>query len=441
MSTTLVLAHGVGGREDLPLPFSYALTGAAIALVVSFAALGLLWRRPKLTGVAAGRPLPRHLASALDGPVLRWALRVLGLAVTAFVAVAAVLGRDDALNPVPGFVYVLLWVGLVPASLLFGPVWRLLNPLRTIHRGLAFLLRTPPERGVWAYPDRLGYWPAAAGLLAFTWLELVWPHSSDLASLRLWFACYATAQLLGALAFGDRWFERGDAFEVYSSLIGRLSPLGRRRDGRLVVRNPFDGLDGLAPMAGLAGVVAVMLGTTAYDSVSNAPWWMSFMGSAPLPDILVGTLGLLIAVALAAALLASGAGAAGAIGGSRFSGLPTAFAHSVVPVAVGYLVAHYFSLLLFEGQRTLILASDPLGTGADLFGTAEHGVDFNVVTPATIALVQVIAVVTGHVLGVIAAHDRALRLFPARRAVASQLPLLALMVAYTVGGLTLLFAT
>ncbi|MUL43674.1 hypothetical protein FZ103_21335 [Streptomonospora sp. PA3] len=435
------LAHGVGGREDLPLPFSYALAGAAAALVVSFAALGFLWRRPKLTGAGAGRPLPRHTAAVLDSPALRWSLRTAGLAAAAFTAVAALLGPDDATNPVPGIVYVLLWVGLVPASLLFGPVWGLLNPLRTLHLALSRLARTPPGRGLWDYPVRLGYWPAAAGLLAFTWLELVWPHSTDLTALTVWFTCYGAAQLLGALAFGDRWFARGDAFEVYSALIGRLSPLGRRRDGRLVLRNPFDGLDAVAPAAGLAGVVAVLLGSTAYDSVSNAPWWMSLVASSALPEAAAGSLGLLAAVLAAAALLAAGAGAAGAIGGMRLAGLPTAFAHSVVPVAVGYLVAHYFSLLVFEGQRTLILAADPLGTGADLFGAADRSVDYTVVTPAAIALVQVLAVVAGHVVGVVAAHDRALRLFPARRAVASQLPLLALMVAYTVGGLSLLFAT
>ncbi|MBB4932285.1 hypothetical protein F4561_003105 [Lipingzhangella halophila] len=441
MNETLVLAHGVGGREDLPLPFSYALAGAAIALVVSFVALGLAWRRPRLSGAAAGRPLPGRLQAVLDGLPMRWALRAFGLAVTVFVAVAAVFGPNDALNPAPGFVYVLFWVGLVPASLLFGPVWRLLNPLRTIHLCLARLARTPPERGLLPYPAWLGYWPAAAGLFAFTWLELVWPHSADLVNLRLWFTGYAALQMLGALAFGGRWFDRGDAFEVYSALIGRLSPLGRRADGRLVLRNPFNGLDGLAPAAGLAATVAVLLGSTAYDSVSNAPWWAGFLQSGPLSGVAGGTLGLIGAVLLVAVLLTMGARAAGAIAATPHAGLPTAFAHSVIPVAVGYLVAHYFSLLLFEGQRTLVLASDPLGTGADLFGTADHAVDFTIVTPATIALVQVIAVVCGHVLGVIAAHDRALLRFPRRRAVLTQIPLLVLMIAYTIGGLTLLFAT
>ncbi|ASU82214.1 hypothetical protein CDO52_04915 [Nocardiopsis gilva YIM 90087] len=435
------LAHGIGGRDDLPLPLSHALTGAAVAVVVSFVAAGLLWRTPRRPGDTAGRPLPPRLQSALDGPVIRWGLRLLGLAAAVFAAVAAVLGRNDALNPVPGFVYVFLWVGLVPASLLFGPVWRLLNPLRTVHLLLARLTRTPPDRGLWRCPDWLGYWPAAAGLLAFTWLELVWPHSTDLASLRLWFAAYAAVQLLGALAFGNRWFDRADAFEVYSTLIGRLAPLGRRGDGRLVLRGPFSGLDGMKPVAGITATVSVMLGSTAFDSLASAPWWIGYTQTVPLPGLLTGTLGLVGMALLAAALLSGGALLAGVIGGRSRAGLPSAFAPSVIPVATGYLIAHYFSLFLFEGQRTLILASDPLGTGANLFGTAERGVEFSVVSPETIALVQVGAVVAGHVVGVVAAHDRAIRLFAARRAVLTQLPLLVLMVAYTVGGLALLFAT
>ena len=48
--------------------------------------------------------------------------------------------------------------------------------------------------------------------------------------------------------------------------------------------------------------------------------------------------------------------------------------------------------------------------------------------------------VLGHVLGVIAAHDRALNVLPERHQLTGQLPLLVAMVAFTVGGLYLLFA-
>lgn len=437
---TRLLAHGIGGREDLPIPFSYALLGAVIVLVVSFLAVGLLWRTPRLDGARAGRPLPPPVQTVLDSPPLRIALRLLGLAATAYVAVAAVFGPDVAANPVPGVVYVLFWVGLVPLSLLFGPVWRLVNPLRTLHLLLARVLRTAPEQGLLPYPAWLGYWPAAVGLLAFAWLELVAPDNTTVPVLRTFFLVYAGLNLLAAAVFGSRWFDRGDGFEVYSTLVGRLSPLGRRADGRLVLRAPLQGLDTVPVAPGVVATVCVVLGTTAFDGLSNAPSWVRFVQSGALGHVSAGTLGLLGCVAAFAAAYLVATLLSGRLSDAGRGSLPRRFAHSVVPIAVGYVVAHYFSLLLFEGQRTLMLLSDPLVNGANVFGTAERGVDFTLASPATIAVVQVVAVVIGHVVGVISAHDRAVRLFPRRQAVRGQLPLLLLMVGYTLTGLTLLFA-
>jgi hypothetical protein len=438
-----LLAHGVGGREDLPIPFSYALTGAVVVLVISFAALGVLWQTSSLRGDRAGAPVPNAVQTLADAAVTRWAQRLAGLAITAFVAVAAAFGPDLANNPAAGFVYVLFWVGLVPLSLLFGPVWRLLNPLRTLHLLLTTGLRMRPEEGAVGLPRGLGYWPAAVGLFAFVWLELAAPRNTSTPVLLLFFALYAAVQLLAATVFGERWFDRGDAFEAFSALIGRLALLGRRHDGRLVLRNPLDGLDGLRPAPGLVATVCVLLGSTAYDGFSNSTFWVRFQQEGPFgltSSSTLGLLGMVLAVAVTYSVAAWLAGALGHPAEGTRARLPGAFAHSIVPIAVGYLIAHYFSLFVFEGQRTLILASDPLVNGSNLFGTADHGVDFTLVSAATIASVQVAAVVTGHLMGVVAAHDRAVRLFPRRQALAGQLPMLALMVGYTLGGLTLLFA-
>jgi len=438
-----LLAHGIGGREDLPISLAYALMGAVVVLLVSFAALVVLWPTPSLRGDRAGVPLPLGLQRVVDSPAFRWALRLAGLALAGFVVVAAVAGPDLANNPTAGFVYVLFWVGLVPLSLLFGPVWRLLNPLRTLHLLLARVLRMRPEEALVALPRRVGYWPAAAGLFSFVWLELAAPRNTTTPALLLYFALYTAVQLMAAAVFGSRWFDRADAFEAYSSLIGRLALLGRRTDGRLVLRNPLDGLDGLPAAPGVVATVSVLLGSTAYDGFSNSPWWLSFQQNSPLSLTVSSTLGLLAMVLVVALTYSVAAWLAGTLGhpmaGTRAQ-LPAAFAHSIVPIAVGYLLAHYFSLFVFEGQRTLILASDPLVNGSNLFGTAERGVDFGVISASTIASVQVAAVVTGHLLGVVAAHDRAVRLFPRKQAVSGQLPMLLLMVGYTLGGLTLLFA-
>ena len=187
---------------------------------------------------------------------------------------AATLGRDDALNPTAGSVFVLLWIGVPLLSLLFGPVWRLVNPIRGLHGLLSALMRTPGDEGLSVYPRRLGYWPAALSLLAFVWLELVAPENTSLRVLRTFFAAYLAVQLLGATYYGSRWFGRADGFEVFSSLLGRLSPFGRRGDGRLVVRDPLSGVAGTPIAPGLFAVVGVLLGSTAYDSFAGSPWWV-----------------------------------------------------------------------------------------------------------------------------------------------------------------------
>lgn len=435
-----LLAHGVGSREDLPISFTYAVTGAAVAIVASFLALGLLWREPRFEPATAGRPVPTRLARVLDGRPLRAGLRVLGVLITAYVVMAAVFGRDDALNPTAGSVYVLFWIGVPILSMLLGPVWRLLNPIRSAHWALSRALGSRPEEGLGPLSPRLGYWPAALSLLAFVWLELVAPENTTLAVLRTFFAAYFAVNLLAATYWGSGWFGRGDGFEVFSSLAGRLSPLGRRGDGRLVLRNPLVGVAGTPAAPGLFAVVGVLLGSTAYDSLSGSPWWVTRLQEGPFSAEVTGTLGLLGLVTLVTGAFSGAAALSGRGSGLRPAEVGAQYAHSIVPIVMGYVVAHYWSLLVLVGQQTVIQLSDPLGNGSDWLGTGGRGVDPTLADPTLVAVLQVVSVVTGHVLGVVLAHDRAVRILPARRAVVGQVPLLVLMVAYTVGGLSLLFA-
>ncbi len=421
------LAHGIGSQHDLPISPFYAFAGAFAALFVSFLALGLLWSTSRFRGERSGLALPAALQRVADAPATRTTLRGLGLAAALLVLLHLLLGPDDpAHNPAPGAVYVLLWVGLVPASLLLGPVWRLLNPLRTLHRLLSRALRRPGT-GHHPLPARLGLWPAAAGLFAFTWLELVSPDPASTTTLLIALATYTTAHLLLAARYGEAWFADGDAFEAYSALLARLSPLGRRDDGRLVLRNPFHGLDATPERPGLVATVCVLLGSTAYDGFSDNPTWINTLQTSPLGRTPTATLGLLGSIALVGTLYCLCAAATRLVSGPH-PGPLTAFAHSLVPIALGYLIAHYFSLLVVEGPRTVSMA---LGTDNAPEPSPPLG-------PGGLAALQVIAVVTGHVLGVVAAHDRSVRLFPPAKAVAGQLPLLALMITYTIGGLSLL---
>jgi hypothetical protein len=326
----MLLAHGVGTRGDLPVPVWLAAGGAGLAVLISFGALTLLWRKPLLGGAAAGWPIPHPVASVLDSAAVRGALRGLATLITVGVCLIGLFGPANAQrNLTPWAFYVTFWVGIVPASLLLGPVWRILNPLRLVHAALSRLLRLDPRQGVLALPQRLGYWPAAASLAAFAALELVVPGRSQ-PDVVAWFVLvYAVVHIAAALVFGQRWFERGDGFEVYSTLLGTLAPLGRRRDGRIVLRSPLDGLKTIEPAPGLVAVMVTLVGSTAYDGLSRTSFWNSVIPSGPT----TATLGLACCILLIAAVYLLGTWRV-VIPGQRDAPTPTTFAPTIVPTIV-----------------------------------------------------------------------------------------------------------
>ncbi|MBA8795326.1 hypothetical protein FHX74_002954 [Friedmanniella endophytica] len=455
----LVPMHGIGNRRDLPLPFGFVVGGAAAALVVSFVVLFFAWRSPRYRPLLD--PLARQVSDVLTAVVdargFRIAVRVVVLLVYLWAGLALFAGQDLLTNPVFGFVFVWMWVGLVPLSLLLGPWLRVTNPLRTLHRGLCALARTDPDEGLATLPARLGCWPAAVGIFGFAWLELIQPDRTTLPVLRVWALAWLVLLVLGAVVFGRRWIAAADPFEVYASAVARLSPW-RRVDGRVTLVNPLAGLTASTPPPGSAAVVAALLGSTAYDSFSNTTFWISTVQDSTLPPELWQTGGLL--VMMLAVGLSFGLGtvlmAPFTAPRRRAVELPRLMAPTVVPIVVGYAIAHYATLLVVEGQRTAIHWSDPLGLGWNVFGSARMGVNASIYDhPTAVAVVQVVAIVGGHVLGIVAAHEKSLQLFaPAgadgrtapgaepglRTVVLGQLPLLVVMVFYTCAGLLLLFS-
>ncbi len=434
-----MLAHGVGGVQDLPLPRSLAIAGAVAALVLSFAVLAYAWRTPRFEN-APSRPAPGWVAGLVESRPWRFGLRAFGLAVFGFAAMASVFGKDDLNNPFFGMFFVFLWVAPVPLSLLFGRFWRAVSPVRTVHLGIAKLTGSTPSQGMLDYPMRWGYWPAAVGLFAFVWFELVYPANNELGPVRLWFAAYVAIMVLGGALFGDTFFSRADPFEVYSSLIAKLSIWGRR-EGALVVRSPLANLHTVTPRPGLLAVVGVLLGSTAFDSFSGLFAWQRYLQQHADSETLVSTMALLSFCVAVPGLIALGS-VLTASGEVPRRALPGLFAHSIIPIIVGYIVAHYFTFLVHVGQLTLIQMSDPLGTGANWFGTADLSVNYWLAKhPTLVANIKVLGVVLGHVVAVIAAHDRAISILPGKHQLRGQLPLLAVMVFFTAGGLFLLFSS
>jgi hypothetical protein len=421
------------------------VVGAGCALLISFLVLAILWRTPRLTGATSGRLLPGWVGTAADSPVLHVLVRVLGLVIAGYTAWAALAGADSSANPSLGVFYIYLWVGLVPLSLLFGNVFPLLSPMRTIHLLVSRGLGSPPDQGLIAYPRWLGYWPAAVGLFTFVWTELVNPRADHVSTVVTWCAVYVAVMLIGSAIFGDRFLSRADPFEAWFGLVAKLSPWGRRDvDGRrrVVVRNPLDNLDTVDPDPGLVALVSVLLGSTAYDSFSTSIFWLRTTSVPGVIDptaldtlVLVGFVVLVMVTVSVASVIGTG------LPWPQRRLLPRQMAHSLVPIGVGYILAHYLTLLLETGQAYVVFLSDPLVTGdANYLGTADWTVVYFLsLRPTLLATLKVGFVLTGHILAVIAAHDRAVKVLPERSQVSGQLAMLVLMLFYTVGGLLLLF--
>ncbi|HUR23953.1 MAG TPA: hypothetical protein VMZ73_08805 [Acidimicrobiales bacterium] len=425
-------AHGLGARTDLPLPLWMFAYGAGAALIISFAGLAVFWRTNRLEGGIEGRTVMR------PGPLQRALLiagRALGMALYLLVLIAALFGDPDtAENIAPVFIYVVFWVGVTLICALVGDVWRLVNPFDTMAAAVERVRGGRPFA-----PYTWGRWPAVAALAGFVWLELVPSNRAEPRTLAVAIVGYTLAVLAGVVRWGRDWLRQGEGFTVFFGLLGHMAPLYKDDDGRIRLHPHLTGLVGLKPDAATQAIVIVALGSTSFDGLSRTRFWIDLTRNlSSLERSLLSTAGLIWAMSVVTLAFVGAMRVTGRLHRRRFQELSASFVHSLVPIAFAYALAHYFSLLVFEGQSALALASDPLGRGWDLFGTAGQAVNFTLVSTTVIAYVQASGIVAGHVAGVVVAHDRALAVFPQKEATRSQYPLLAAMVLFTVGGLALL---
>jgi hypothetical protein len=444
-----LFAHGIVGRADLPIPETLFAAAAAAVLVVSFVGLALGWSQPKLQA-KTGRPLfavPRALEVVLGA---------LGVFLFFLTVYAGLFGTDtQSQNLAPTAVYVGFWVGVPFLALLFGDVFRYVSPWRALGRATGWIgsrfgaLPEPLE-----YPARLGRFPAALGLFAFAICELAWARGTQPGSLAVLMLVYLVVMIVGMSLYGvEPWVRNADAFGVLFGLIGTLSPLGREgEDDKVRLRVPGTGTARLAPVIGTVALLVVSVGSTAFDGAKEGALFNDLaqdlqgffrdlgfgIGTALELGFVVGLAG---AVLIVVAIYALGMRGMRPPPGKTRRDLGLAFSHTLIPIAAGYLVAHYFSLLAYNGQDLWRLLSDPLGDGSDLFGGADRDIDYGVVSATGIWYVQVVALVVGHVAALVLAHDRALELYgSARAATRSQVVMLVLMVAFTCLGLFLLSA-
>ncbi|MDX6626268.1 MAG: hypothetical protein QOE56_1257, partial [Solirubrobacterales bacterium] len=406
---SLPFAHALVARQDLPIPAWLFAWGASIVLIVSFFALSAAWRKPRFEtdnwrpfGATLSDLLLSRPAQALCGVI---GVSLLGVAIYAGLDGTEAPDRNFALT----FLFVTAWLGFPFFSALLGDIFRPLNPWRAIGRaaGAGFELIAGQRAAHLDYPEKLGRWPAAVGLIAVVWLEVVYgasggvavgldPHAAGVAA-----SVYSVYTLAMMAVFGvEKWCERGEVFSVYFGMFSRLGCFGIR-DGRLGRRRPLSAATSWAKIPGSLAVVIASIATTSFDGAQEGAFksaieWLFERLADTNMDLtwalrLTDTIFMLICFAGVGLVYLLGVrGMRTVRGAPSLAKLRTGFAHTLIPIALAYLVAHYFSLFVFQEQAQFTyLLSDPLGTAnTDLFGTAEVGIDFALLSSQTIWYVQ-----------------------------------------------------
>jgi hypothetical protein len=438
-------AHALAQRYDLPLPLGYFLMAAGAAVTVSFAILALYWRHdpePKQSTdhVALRGTIPASIVATLQ---------FFFVGALVIIVAAGLIGDQRTFkNITPVAVWVIWWVGFGIFSAFVGNIWALINPWSTVFDFAGAQARR------WAkslslqlpYPRWLGAWPACALLLLFAWIELVAPGRDVPRNVAAAILIYSGLTWAGFMVFGrDAWLKNGEVFSVLFGLISRFAPLEFTYDGhwRVGLRPIAAGLLTREPLEpSMTAFVLLMLGTVTIDGLMETPpwaavveWFLTRRGGVDANPAAYGALQTVLLVLgplLLAGLYLAVVAMMARIARSNISALGGMFVLSLVPIAIAYHLAHYFSMLMVAGQFIIPLASDPFGYGWDLFGTMLYRIDIGVVDAKFIWYLSIIAIVTGHIVAVWVGHVTACALFRDERiARRSQYPMLVLMVAYT----------
>lgn len=437
-------AHTAERAFVLLLPTGYYLIGGALAVAASFVVLMFVPAALVERAVAARLTLmhirlPRETASSL----LAFALLVV------LVAAGFYGSRDPLANPLPLTVWTLWWVGVTLLHALCGNLWRWFNPWIGPFR---LLRRDTKAGGLVSYPPWLGYWPAIAAFLAFAWFELVHPAPDDPAILAKAVIGYSLVTWAGMALFGaGAWLDRAEAFSMFFGFVARLAPCAVE-DGRLVLTFPGRRLTDGAGL-GISGILFVLLAlaTVSFDGLNRTFWWLGHAGINPLEfpgrSAVIGlnSVGLigswLVLAGLFFAAIRIGCRLEGA--GRSTADLAGRLALSILPISIGFQFAHYLTVFLVNGQYATIALTDPFAQGWADAHERMHGVTTSFLANAedvsVIWNLQAAGIVLGHILAVVVAHAAVLGLTRERRRVLLlQVPLAALMVAYTLFGLWLL---
>ena len=413
----VALGHSLNAAYTSRLPLAVYLAGAALTVALSFAFVILRDVRVELPDAEDPGGLPPGW--------LRAALRALGLFGWAWIMAQGIAGGSSSANVATLFLWVYGWVGVALVSALLFPVWHWLDPFSTLYDIGAWLVRrlgiTPWEPS--DYPARLAQWPAVIGFAFFIWLELGLDQGEP-STLFIVLAGYTALTLAMMAQFGrDTWRANAETFTVWFRLLNRLAPLALAdEDGRVRRRSFAAGLLEVNWTVAEVTMIALGVGSILFDGLSQTQIYFDLFGFTEIPLRTVLLFALLGIVAAAALVLVR-------LLGTNPSGA------GLLPIAVGYLIAHYLTYLLISGQLIVVAVSDPFQRGWNIFGTLFFEPSSTWLPPGLVWTLQLAAVVGGHMVGAWAGHAAAVAATPPGTPIRTvrlrQLPLAIVMVALT----------
>ena len=474
--------HGFGLRYDLPLPLGLWIIGAACAILLSFVIVAIAVRaNASIEPPAQANRLRWQIDNAVTGPSIRLIAQLFAVAALILIVVAGIIGdQTPTRNLAPTAIWIAWWVGFSYLSAFVGNVWSVVNPWSAIFDWCEQLLSKPRSLRTAKvnWPKSLEVWPAIALFIVFAWLELIWEGRSIPSQLAWLVIAFSVLTWTGMFIFGrSAWLTHADPFALAFSILSKFGPIeiciehgicgtcatdkekvesdpseasdrdrcyrGAESRGRWILRPPGVGLLDTENMSqSLSVFVVVMLSTVTFDGLMATPVWQRIENAlyVALPVLgdwrlaIIDTLGLLVFCVAFMAVYRLVATLIAHASGNRMTpdAASRAFVLTLVPIAIAYLVAHYLSYFLIQGQLLIRLASDPFGFGWNILGTAHFRPDIGIVGARFVWYTSLIAIVLGHVAAVSLAHVVALRRFDDPRvAIRSQIPMLVLMIAYT----------
>jgi len=489
-AATAAQAHAFGERYDLPVPLWMNLTGGGAVVVLSFV-IAAWYLKPEVEAPAS-RP---HLSAipalnALGSAPVLLAMKIFSVFLFALGLLAGFIGLPDySRNAAPTIFWVIGWVGLAFTSVLLGNVWLILNPWLILYDAAAAFWRALTKRSLSLgipYPRRIGVLPGIVMVIGFTWFMLASGMAGDSRSLACAVSFYSAVTWAGMFVFGaPAWLAHGEAFTLLFGVLARFAPTGLlvtdraicaraecppARDGAcvdcaeafllaspdqrdVILRGYGAGLIVQHPLTlSMIVLVLMVLALVAFEGFMDTAQWIDLMTSlgeleesdgmhAPVKTTLcfVAAAALLFALFYGVCALMRTIGYAGRTPKHSTLDIMGLFVLSLVPISIAYHVAHYLYWFFTQMQFVVPAASDPLAFGWDLFGGRDFVPDRAAISLKVIWHTAIVAIVVGHVIAVYVAHRVALNVFGTRRAaLLSQIPMLVLMVAYTMTSLWML---